>query len=298
MKKIFLYLLVYLVYGCNSDIKADSNSNFVACPEKPTTTLKENDVQEIVLSEQTLTKSSQASASKSIGYRFAAQSGQRLSFSTESDICIWVYSPDNQILNDLNLPQNGKYLIQIAALKGSKTFDISMTLGILKTDLPPTPTISNTSITTSPSPSPSSSTPSSTVDLTEEKALEIINEWLAAKPQIFAPPFDTSLVEKLTTGTLYQKTTNPDPNQGPVAWLRSTNSYYKYNKSEIQQVIEFSKTGRQPYMKIKVFEELYLYSAKGNIDWDNSGSFNRNFIYFFEKDSNGIWKIYDYQKVS
>jgi ARC6-like, IMS domain len=298
MKKLILYSTpLLLLISCSSEITSTPTTS--TCPEKPTTVLNEKDVEEIALDDKTLTKSAQASATKSIGYKFEAKSGQKFSFSTDSDVCVWRYSPDNQILKDGNLPQTGKYIIQLSALKGSKTFDINMTLGVLQASSTPTPSVSATTSSASITPSTTSPPPStSTVDLTAQQAEDIVKQWLQAKPQIFGPPYDTSLVDKLATGKLHQSTTNPDPEVGPVAWLRSTNSYYKYNQSEIKQVINFSNSGRQPYIKVRIFEELYLYGRNGKIDRDNSGSSERNFIYFFEKDSSGTWKIYDYQKTN
>lgn len=299
MKERIVYLTLLMIYGCGSRIiPTPASSN---CPEKPTNTLAEKDVQEVVLDEQTLSKSGQASASKSIGYKFAAKSGQKLSFSTDSDICVWLYAPDNQILKGGDLPQTGKYIMQVSALKGSKTFDMNMTLGVLQASASPTPT---PSVTVTPNPFGLISTPRPTstssltsgADLSQEQALNIVQEWYAAKPQIFGQSFDTSLVDKLTTGKLYEKTTNSDPEFGPIAWLKANNSYYKYNKFEIRRVTSFSNSGKRPYIRVRVFEELYLYGRKGNIAPENSGSFQNDIIYFFEKDNNGIWKIYDYSK--
>ena len=295
MKKNFCYLALLMIYGCTSGIPSSLVSS--TCPEKPTNTLTEKDVEEINLDEQTLSKSGQASANKSIGYKFAAQSGQKLSFSKDSDICVWVYAPDNQIVTDGNLPQTGKYIIQVSALKDSKNFDMKMTLGVLQAFKIPTPTPSVT-ITSSPYrlKSTPTFTPTSGADLTQEQALNIVKEWYAAKPQIFAPPFDTSLVDKLATGKLYERTTSSDPEVGAIAWLKANNSYYKYTQLQVRAVTDFSNSGKYPYIKVRVFEELYLYGSKGNIDTENSGSYQTDFIYFFAKDRNGVWKIYDSTK--
>ncbi|MFM6080355.1 MAG: IMS domain-containing protein, partial [Dolichospermum sp.] len=58
----------------------------------------------------------------------------------------------------------------------------------------------------------------------------------------------------------------------------------------------FSDSSSKPYIKVRVFEELYLYGPRG-IDRDNSGPYQGDFIYWFEKD-NGTWKISDYKKVN
>ncbi|OSO93928.1 hypothetical protein B7O87_05080 [Cylindrospermopsis raciborskii CENA303] len=133
---------------------------------------------------------------------------------------------------------------------------------------------------------------SSQHDISRQDALHLVQKWYAAKPQIFAPPFNTGLVDQLATGKLHTFTTRSN---GPVEWLRQNDAYYEYNYSEIKRVLDFSTSGRYPYIKIRVSEELYLHGKNG-IDKNNSGASTNNLIYFFEKE-NGIWKIYDYRKV-
>ena len=292
MKRLIPYLTLLTISGCNASGGSSSLVSSVSsgCPEKPTVALSEKDVEEILINEQTLTKSGQASATKSTGYKFEAKSGEKLSFSTDSNICIWVYSPDNEIIGGGNLSKNGKYILQVLAPKGSTTFDLKMSLGILQASSKSTASLSSNASSTQ------AVTATSGNDLTQGQALEIVKKWYEAKPRIFAPPFDTGIVEQLTTGKLYQKTTASDPEVGPVAWLRSKNFYYTYTRSGISNVIDFSNSGKQPYIKVRIFEELYLHTSKG-IDSENSGSHKGDFIYFFEKE-NEIWKIYDYKKVN
>lgn len=280
----FKYLTPLFMVACNTGIT--SNSSTSGCPDKPTATLNEDDVENIVLSDKTLSKSGEVNATKSVGYKFEAEAGQKFSYSTDSDICVWRYSPDNQILKDRNLPQTGKYIIQVSAPRGSRTFDLKMTLGVLEASSTPIPSASPTY------------SPPSTTNLTQKQALEIVERWYAAKSEIFAPPFNTNLVDELATGKLYRNTINSDPKLGPIAWLKANNSYYKYNQSDIKKVISFSNDLQQPNIRVTVIEELYLYGRNGKIDRDQSGTFENSFIYFFKKDSSGEWKISEYQKVS
>ncbi|BAY80459.1 hypothetical protein NIES25_69470 (plasmid) [Nostoc linckia NIES-25] len=129
MKKLIIYSTLLTLLGCQNV----SSSSFTVtssngCPEKPTISLHQNDVQEISLNEQKVSKSGQANANKAIGYTFQGESGQKLSYSTDANICIWIYSPDNQILNSGVLPMTGKYTLQISALRGNTTFDLAMNL--------------------------------------------------------------------------------------------------------------------------------------------------------------------------
>jgi hypothetical protein len=68
------------------------------------------------------------SNNKSVGYTFEAKAGQKLKYQTDTDICIWVYTPDNQVVSSKDLPQTGRYTIQVSAPKGSKTFELNMSL--------------------------------------------------------------------------------------------------------------------------------------------------------------------------
>jgi hypothetical protein len=282
MKKLILCFIFLAISGCDalrgSSLLVSPTSS--DCSEKPTVALSEKDVEEISLNDQTLTKSGQASATKSTGYKFAAKTGQKLSYQTNDNLCVWIYSPDNELISGGTLTKTGKYIIQVSAPQGSKTFNLNMSLDVLQ------------ATSSSPAPTPSNSTSTQVItatsgnNLTQDQALDIVKRWYEAKPRIFAPPFDTSLVDQLTTGTIHYKTVGSD---GSVPWLRRNDAYYKYTKSEIRNVIDFSNSGSQPYIKVKIFEELYLYGRNG-IDRDNSGQYQGNFIYWFEKD-NGIWKI-------
>lgn len=250
------------IYGCNlsGGSYPSYSSASSSCPTKPTVTLSENDVQEILLNEQPLTKSGYAIPSKATGYKFAAKSGERISLSSNNNICTWVYSPDNEIISGDKLPKTGKYIIQVSALKDKQKFDLKIKL--------------------------------LDIVLTQDLALEIIKKWYKAKPLIFAPPFDTALVEQLTTGKLYSELSNSDSS---LSWLKKYNSYYTYNKSEIINVINFYNSGKQGYIKLRVFEELYLHTPKG-INQENSGEFRNSYIYYLNSD-NGVWKISSYEKI-
>lgn len=129
--------------------------------------------------------------------------------------------------------------------------------------------------------------------LTQDMALNIVQKWYNTKPKIFAPPFDTSLAEGITTGNFYQ---NLISDEGSVAWLKKYDRYYEYKRSEIVNVMNFVNNGDTGFISLKVVEELYLNGGKG-IDKESSGTFIINGTYYFTRD-NGVWKISDYQKKS
>ncbi|WP_066381228.1 ARC6/PARC6 family protein [Anabaena sp. CA = ATCC 33047] len=320
MKKLIIYSTLLTLLGCQNLEKSSSPvAEANGCPEKPSISLRENEVEEVSLNEQIVTKSGQAKANKAIGYQFQAESGQKLSYATDADVCIWVFAPDNEILTSRNLEKTGKYIIQVSAPQGTKSFDLQMSL-----DIPQVAANSNVSLSSTNSiqprstvkpqeesrrkinPSvinrnqsqadneqPSNNNTKPTHDITQEEALELVQQWYAAKPRIFGPPYDTNLVSDLTTGPLYANLISSD---GPIAWLIKYDSYYTYNKSKVTNIIDFSNNDDKPYIKVKVDEELYLHTSKG-VDQDSSGSYQGVFVYFFEKE-NSNWKISGYRKIS
>ncbi|WP_254434601.1 ARC6/PARC6 family protein [Aphanizomenon sp. UHCC 0183] len=315
LKKLIVYSTCLSLIGCQTIENPLTNvsSNAISssgCAEKPMVSLSGKDVETVALNESTITKSGQVSASKNIGYTFTATTGQKLSYSTDADVCLWVFSPDNEILKGGELSKNGKYVIQVAAPQGAKTFDLKMSLGVLETAAN-TPTVSttdtpegtsvNTSKNTSERTSENNNSQSSLEndnlqpenDISQEQALELVQKWYAAKPRIFAPPFDRDLLNELATGKLYQRVGGED---GSIDWLQKYNRYYTYNKSEITNVIGFSSSGSRPYIKVRIIEELYLQGEKG-LDKTNSGEYKIDYIYFFAKE-NGTWKIYSNEKIS
>ncbi len=281
LKNPIIYLLLLVINGCSNS--GFSNQNNSGCPEKPTATLEKKNVKEISLQEQKITVSGQVSVTKNIGYTFKAKQGQKLNYGTDDDICIWIFTPDNSIVTSTELPQTGTYIIQVAAPRGSKTFDLDFSFGSLK---PPSP----------PSPPSVSSTPKiiispKTSQLTQDRAVEIVNNWYKAKPKIFGKSFDKSLVEKYTIGKLYQDTLKID---GSMNWLRNNGCYYTYNISNIENIISFSNTGQRPTLTVKVYEELQLHGPRQAGCGNPLHSYTANVTYWFEKD-NGEWKIYHYK---
>ncbi|RUS94649.1 hypothetical protein DSM106972_092860 [Dulcicalothrix desertica PCC 7102] len=132
MNKLLLSLTLLLVIsGCGTSGQTSANSkqsNSNDCPDKPETKLDIKNVKSIVLNNQTTTESGIASKSKSTGYAFEAQKGQKLKYNTSADVCLWVYTPDSELISTNVLLKNGKYTIQISAPKGSTTFELAMNL--------------------------------------------------------------------------------------------------------------------------------------------------------------------------
>jgi hypothetical protein len=111
-----------------SKITAQPGQTSLDCPENPQGTLLASNVTDIALSDQGTVKSGQVKAGQNIGYSFSAAARQRLSFNFKEDICFWIFTPSNQILKTDELPEAGKYTIQISVAKGITTFRIEMRL--------------------------------------------------------------------------------------------------------------------------------------------------------------------------
>lgn len=135
MKRHFLVILL-TVSGCNNNLAASTQNALSSggCTEKPPANLSldKKDVKDISLNSGSLKESGKISAGKFIGYKFEAQAGQKLSYQTKDDICLWVYSPTNAVLNSGDLPETGSYIIQVSAPKGSTTFNLDLSLGALQ----------------------------------------------------------------------------------------------------------------------------------------------------------------------
>jgi hypothetical protein len=153
--RVFGYSLLLINYGCDAmpNLQNPLKTTLNGCPEKPDLSLENNNVKTIELRNQMLTESGIASQSKSIGYSFEANAGQKLNYKIDKDICIWVFTPDNQLLNSGVLPQSGKYTIQVSALKGSTTFELAMGLDVVLPSPTNTPN-SSTAISSPPTATP------------------------------------------------------------------------------------------------------------------------------------------------
>lgn len=130
-KRVFACFILLVLAGCNATVKsantvATSTSN--NCPDKPTGELKSSRVKPIDLDAQTLKESAIVSPGKDQGYAFAAKAGQTINYRTAENICTWIFTPNNEVISSTNLPVDGRYTMQVAALTGSTTFELEMSL--------------------------------------------------------------------------------------------------------------------------------------------------------------------------
>jgi hypothetical protein len=93
------------------------------CPDQPIQSLQSSNVKSITLPAKL---SDTASQEVQLGYTFEAKTGQKINLRNIDKLCVWIYSPDNQLLSGENLPKTGKYTVQIASKKDSKKLDIDI----------------------------------------------------------------------------------------------------------------------------------------------------------------------------
>lgn len=293
MKKI-LWLLIFLpVYGCVVSTQGPSANNDV-CSSKPAAALdEESAIETISLENGAVSQSGQLNIGQQKGYMFAGEPGQELSYRTDDAICIWVYAPDSTLMSSNDIEKKGKYILQVASLQGSTSYELDIGFGDLPSPDADTPVSNNSeasnpeSLNTTLSTQPDNNFDGNNSTLSQANAKSLIEEWLNAKSEIFAPPFDRELVGQLTTGLLHDDITKRN---GSIDWLKNNNSYHVYNSSSVKKVWSFDNDSKRPSIKVSIYEDRILYeNGKGK-----SSASTNVFTYFFTKE-NGKWKIDDYK---
>lgn len=135
IKKVLVCFMLLILAGCSSAVKsANTISSSISnkCPDRPEASLSSDRVKSVYFGSQTVKETGVVSPGKDQGYAFEAKAGQQISYRTNQNICTWVFTPNNEIVNSTNLPLDGKYTMQVAALTGSTTFEIEMGLGELE----------------------------------------------------------------------------------------------------------------------------------------------------------------------
>lgn len=279
LRKLFLIASLGLFYGCSRATSISSpapNAQPVinaGCSAKPGSVLSSKNVKQVSLEQGRITETGQLNPGEDKGYTFKAEKGAKLGFRTQDAICVWVFAPNNDLINKDEIPSDGIYTMQVAALKENTNFTLEIGFGNLS------PTASG------------SSSISIYGELNQKKAERLVQAWLSAKSKIFAPPFDLELASRITTGPVYNDIVKPS---GAVDWLKSSNSYYSYTEARIEKVWLFSKRMERPTLKASVVEDRVL-RTNNSIDPSQSGKSTSTFTYYFVKEG-GEWKIYDYKK--
>jgi D-alanyl-D-alanine carboxypeptidase len=115
-------------FGIESSISKSSISNSNPCFGLHDVNLFIKNSKMISFKNLPILESGIAKAGQVIAYSFEGRSGQKLSYQTTDNICIVLYSPEQEILTDYELPKDGKYSILVSTPQGSTTFDLELIL--------------------------------------------------------------------------------------------------------------------------------------------------------------------------
>jgi hypothetical protein len=119
--------------------------------------------------------------------------------------------------------------------------------------------------------------------------VDLVNNLVAAKNQMFAPPFDRQLLAELTTGEAYEK------RKGSIDWLQSNNAFYSYGDFKVSRAGSFGIQDNQANVTVEIFESPTLY-VNGKVDRSQSLPSRGRYICNL-KFEDGKWKIANLTKV-
>lgn len=145
---------------------------------------------------------------------------------------------------------------------------------------------------TAPTATPATQTATTSTALTEQQAVGLVNQWLQAKAEIFAPPFDQKQASNLTTGELYASLIKPD---GVLDWLKQRQAYYRYGVQKVEAVERFVVSGERATIELRMTEDRTLY-LKGTVAPQQTDFSEKQVRYSLEW-ANGGWKIADYKTI-
>jgi len=153
------------------------------------------------------------------------------------------------------------------------------------------PSVPIETVSASPSPktTPTNSAKPPIEPLSESDAVAIVNNLVASKNQMFAPPFDRQLLAELTTGEAYEK------RKGSIDWLQSNNAFYSYGGFTVDRAGAFGIQDNQANVTVEIFENPTLY-VNGKIDRTQSQPSRGRYVCTLSFE-NGKWKIASLTKV-
>ncbi|AFZ50008.1 ARC6/PARC6 family protein [Dactylococcopsis salina] len=313
LNKILLLLFTCsLFFGCdnvttqeNNNRQQNANSETVqvdetkesdrGCPEKPGK-LEASNVEKVSLDGNETTVSGQLTADEALGYAFEGKEEQKLSYSTDDEFCMWVLTPNNDVLEGLELPTDGSYIVQIAIPKGAKTFELAMELrnpesAVSSNNRSQNNSVDFSNIQTNNNVNSSSTSSSNAPSLNPQEAVNLIQNWQRAKRQIFAPPYNKNLGAEFLTGQAYRsKLRKLDGSGSSVDWLENNGAYYTYRSQEVDEVTSFNNSGNSAVINVVISEERTLCINNRPSKDDNTIS-DKRLVRYDLRYSDGGWKI-------
>ncbi|WP_088894795.1 IMS domain-containing protein [Leptolyngbya ohadii] len=128
--------------------------------------------------------------------------------------------------------------------------------------------------------------------ITQEEALNLVEWWMRSKAEIFAPPYNVSLVERLTTGELKQDLLGAD---GIIAYLKQRELRFRYENQEIHAIESFVSQPDSAIIQVKVSENSILIN-KGKADSSHKPLGTASVQYSLKLE-NQLWRIQDYKVI-
>ncbi len=259
--KVGSFLVVLFLGLCSCQSLSDISQE--KCPNIPSGSLTNPEA--INIDGKTFQKTGTISSDNDMGFVFQGKQGQKLRYSSNDNekLCIWVYTPDNKIFSGVELPVNGTYAIHLASLEKTTTFEIEMKLSNPKTE----------------------TTKTAISSISQQKAVNLIQKYLEAKKEMFAPPYNRRIIAGIATEEFSQKAL------GAIDWLERNGAYYRYQVQKIESVEGFVSQGNTAAIKVKITEDYTLYNSDGSID-NSSSNFRTLTVVYNMKLTNGNLKIY------
>lgn len=119
------FLLFWILQSCQ--VNNQVNPSVANCTNRSPTRLESKNVDNIMLSSTPINYDGMLNIAESKGYKFTGKKGQKINYQLQSTTtCAWLYNSDNKVLDTVILPQDGTYILQIANLEGSGTFQLSV----------------------------------------------------------------------------------------------------------------------------------------------------------------------------
>ena len=105
-------------------------TDLLFCSSTPQNSLDSGQLKPITVSAYSTLLSSTINSDQDIGYIFKAFAGQKIKYNKLDDVCVWIFTPDNKLMNGSTFPIDGKYIMQVASLKKSVNFNIYVSLEV------------------------------------------------------------------------------------------------------------------------------------------------------------------------
>ena len=152
-----------------------------------------------------------------------------------------------------------------------------------------------------PSPTPKSvdSNPknTSTNSITQEEAVNLIDNWLQAKRRIFGSSHETHLAEQFLTGKAYNDIIyNSNGKESFSQQLIRRGGYYEFGVQNIDEIKTFIPRENSAIIEVVTTEQGTYYNEDGTINAKETAFKTKVVKYILQKDDRN-WKISDLKTI-